>query len=709
MAITIIVAIVAVAVALLIAVPITCKVAVNNKVQKDAEVVGTAEDRARSIIDEALKTAETKKREALLEVKEESLRTKNELEKETKERRSELQKYERRVLSKEESVDKKADAVEKREAECTAKVAELQKREKKVDELEQKGVQELERISGLTSDQAKDELLRSVEDDVKVDVARMYKELENRAKEEAGKKAKEYVVNAIQKCAVDHVAETTISVVQLPSDEMKGRIIGREGRNIRTLETLTGVDLIIDDTPEAVVLSAFDPIRREIARVALEKLIVDGRIHPARIEEMVEKAQKEVEAQIREDGENAAMDVGVHGIHPELLKLLGRMKFRTSYGQNAFFYDAAEGVLTAAILLIAEFCPDGKRHIISVFKLIQDLLAPSKVKGRNQFQLLMAKLPDTHKAKWFAGAALNTAEQSMQSVLSTALSRLNSFLDSELEQILCFDTAIDAELFCREKTAVFLVMPEEDNTKYFIISLILQQLYREILVVADENGGKLDNRVVFYWDEVGTIPKIESAEMMFSASRSRRVSIVPMIQSFAQLTKNYGKEGAEIIIDNCQDTIFGGFAPNSESAEALSKSLGNKTVMSGSISRGKNDPSQSLQMIQRPLMTPDELKSLPKGNFIVSKTGSHPMRTKLKLFLKWGITFEEPYEIEEKSARKVAYADKQEIEEKIIRRYMCCMEEEVEQEEPARTGRNGGMQQTQVNETMTRVRQPLRT
>ena len=335
MAITIIVASVAVAVALLIAVPLTCKVAVNNKAKKDAEVVGTAENRARSIIDEALKTAETKKREALLEVKEESLRTKNELEKETKERRSELQKYERRVLSKEESVDKKADAVEKREAECTAKVAELQKREKKVDELEQKGVQELERISGLTSDQAKDELLRSVEDDVKVDVARMYKELENRAKEEAGKKAKEYVVNAIQKCAVDHVAETTISVVQLPSDEMKGRIIGREGRNIRTLETLTGVDLIIDDTPEAVVLSAFDPIRREIARVALEKLIVDGRIHPARIEEMVEKAQKEVETQIREDGENAAMDVGVHGIHPELLKLLGRMKFRSSYGQNA--------------------------------------------------------------------------------------------------------------------------------------------------------------------------------------------------------------------------------------------------------------------------------------------------------------------------------------------------------------------------------------
>ena len=329
---TIIVAIVAVVVALLIAVPVTCKVA---EIGRAHEIVGTAEDKARSIIDEALKTAETKKREALLEVKEESLRTKNELEKETKERRNELQKYENRVLAKESAVDKKADAVEKREAECTARAAEVQKKEKRVEELEQKGVQELERVSGLTSEQAKEELLRSVEDDVKVDVARLYRELESRAKEEAGKKAKEYVVNAIQKCAVDHVAETTISVVQLPSDEMKGRIIGREGRNIRTLETLTGVDLIIDDTPEAVVLSAFDPIRREVARVALEKLIVDGRIHPARIEEMVEKAQREVEAQIREDGENAAMDVGVHGIHPELLKLLGRMKFRSSYGQNA--------------------------------------------------------------------------------------------------------------------------------------------------------------------------------------------------------------------------------------------------------------------------------------------------------------------------------------------------------------------------------------
>ena len=333
--ITILLVFIAVVVTLLIAVPVTRKIAVDNKIKQDAEKIGTAEEKARNIIDEALKTAETKKREALLEAKEESLRTKNEVEKETRERRAELQKYEKRVLSKEESVDKKADVLERRENEIAAKEASVRKKEKEVDGLHEKGVQELERISGLTSDQAKDELLRSVEDDVKVDVARMYKELENRAKEEAGKKAKEYVVNAIQKCAVDHVAETTISVVQLPSDEMKGRIIGREGRNIRTLETLTGVDLIIDDTPEAVVLSAFDPIRREIARVALEKLIVDGRIHPARIEEMVEKAQKEVETQIREDGENAAMDVGVHGIHPELLKLLGRMKFRSSYGQNA--------------------------------------------------------------------------------------------------------------------------------------------------------------------------------------------------------------------------------------------------------------------------------------------------------------------------------------------------------------------------------------
>ena len=328
-------AVVAVVVALLIAIPITCKVAVENKVKKDAETVGTAEEKARKIIDEALKTAETKKRETLLEVKEESLRTSNELEKETKERRTELQKYEKRVLAKEEAVDKKADLIEKREVEYAAKITELQNKQKKVDEQYEQGVQELERISGLTSEQAKEQLLKTVEDDVKLDAAKLYKELESRAKEDASKKAKEYVVTAIQKCAVDHVSEATISVVQLPSDEMKGRIIGREGRNIRTLETLTGVDLIIDDTPEAVVLSGFDPIRREVARIALEKLIVDGRIHPARIEEMVEKAQREVETQIREEGESAAVDVGVHGIHPELIRLLGRMKFRSSYGQNA--------------------------------------------------------------------------------------------------------------------------------------------------------------------------------------------------------------------------------------------------------------------------------------------------------------------------------------------------------------------------------------
>ena len=335
MAIYVIIAIVAVAVTLLVAIPVTANLSVKKKMEKDAETIGTAEVKARSIIDEALKTAETKKREALLEAKEENLRTKNELEKETKERRNELQKYEKRVLSKEEALDKKADALERREAEYTAKEAELKKKEKKVDELQGQRVQELERISGLTSEQAKDYLLKTVEDEVKIDTAKLYKELESKAKEEADKKAKEYVVTAIQKCAADHVAEATISVVQLPSDEMKGRIIGREGRNIRTLETLTGVDLIIDDTPEAVVLSGFDPIRREVARIALEKLIVDGRIHPARIEEMVEKAQREVESMMREEGEAAALEVGVHGIHPELIRLLGRMKFRSSYGQNA--------------------------------------------------------------------------------------------------------------------------------------------------------------------------------------------------------------------------------------------------------------------------------------------------------------------------------------------------------------------------------------
>lgn len=340
----------------------------------------------------------------------------------------------------------------------------------------------------------------------------------------------------------------------------------------------------------------------------------------------------------------------------------------SSYGQNAFFYDAAEGLLTSVILLISEYCPKEQRHIVSVFKLIQDLLAPSPVKGKNQFQLLMQKLAADHKAKWFAGAALNTAEQAMASVLSTAMSRLNAFLDSEMEQILCFDSTMDTEAFCNSKSAIFIVLPEEDSTKYFMVSLFLQQIYREMLSIADEHGGKLPNRVVVFGDEIGTIPKIESLEMLFSAGRSRRISMVPIIQSFAQLQKNYGKEGSEIIVDNCQGVLFGGFAPNSESAEILSKALGNKTVLSGSISRGKNDPSQSLQMIGRPLMTPDELKSLPKGHFILAKTGCHPMRVELRLFFKWGIEFEEEYEVEQHVARPVSYADRLEVEQEIIRR-----------------------------------------
>ena len=322
-------------VAMVVAAVIASVVSVNRFKKSAEEKLGNADAKAREIIDEALKTAETKKREALLEAKEETLRMKNESEREIKESRAEVQRYERRILAKEEQLDKKAIAMEKRELNFANKEERLAKKTAEIDELYEKRVQELERISGLTSEQAKEYLLKAVEDEVKTDAAKLVRELENKAKEEASKKAKDYVVTAIQKCAADHVAETTISVVKLPSDEMKGRIIGREGRNIRTLETMTGVDLIIDDTPEAVILSSFDPIRREVARIALEKLIVDGRIHPARIEEMVEKAQKEVETMIREEGEAATLEVGVHGIHPELVKLLGRMKFRTSYGQNA--------------------------------------------------------------------------------------------------------------------------------------------------------------------------------------------------------------------------------------------------------------------------------------------------------------------------------------------------------------------------------------
>ena len=407
-------------------------------------------------------------------------------------------------------------------------------------------------------------------------------------------------------------------------------------------------------------------------------------------------------------------------------------------GQNAFFYDSAEGLITSVILVISEFCspfvlrplqrqnkkeaiekrlkhienmrkfcikhkvsflPEKdssreenetvemtilfktqkenkneenncgeERHIISVFKLIQDLLGPSEVKGKSQFKLLMELLPEEHKARWLSGAALNTSEQAMASVLSTALSRLNAFLDSEIEQLLCFETKINTESFCKQKSAVFLIMPEEDDSKYFLISLIIQQLYREMLSIADEMGGKLPNRVMFFLDEFGTIPAIQSAEMMFSASRSRRISFVPIIQSLAQLEKNYGKEGKDIIIDNCQICIYGGFAPNSEAADVLSKILGERTVMTGSVSQGK-DKSKSLQMTGRPLMTADELKVMPKDTFIVTRTGVKPMKTILKLFFEWGIQLNEKYTVRQPMVREVCYADKKEIRNAIIKKY----------------------------------------
>ena len=347
-----------------------------------------------------------------------------------------------------------------------------------------------------------------------------------------------------------------------------------------------------------------------------------------------------------------------------------------NFAQNQYFYDAAEGVLTAVILLLAEYLPpkrihgklQERRHIVSVFKLVQELLAPSILPGKNEFQLLMDRLPEEHKAKWFSGSALTAAEQSMASVMSTVLSRLNTFLDSELEQVLCFDSAIDAESFASKRSAIFLILPEEDATKNFMAGLMIQTLSRELFSVADEHDGKLPNRVVFFCDELGTMPAFDILPL-FSAGRSRRLTLVPIIQSIAQIEKNYGKEGAEIIMDNVQDTIFGGFAPNSQTAEVLSKALGSRTVMSGSISRGKDDTSQSLQMIERPLMTPDELKSIPKGHFIVMKTGTHPMQTRLRLFLEWGITFGEPYQVSQQAARKVYYASKAELTDVIYRAF----------------------------------------
>ena len=364
-------------------------------------------------------------------------------------------------------------------------------------------------------------------------------------------------------------------------------------------------------------------------------------------------------------------------------------------GQNAFFYDAAEGLLTSVILMLAEFLPPDKdhpqerRHIVSVFKLVQDLLEPSRVKGKSHFQLLMAKLPPDHKARWFAGAALNSAEQAMASVMSTVLSRLNAFLDSELEQILCFDSAIDAEKFASEKSAIFLILPEEDTTKNFMAGLMIQNLSRELFAVADENGGKLKNRVVLFCDELGTMPPFDILPL-FSAGRSRRLTLVPIIQSLAQLEKNYGKEGSEIIQDNCQDTIFGGFAPGSQTAEVLSKNLGTRTVQSGSVSQSKNDPSQSLQMVERPLMTPDELRSIPKGHFVVMKTGCHPMQTRLRLFLEWGITFEkEGYTVPARENAQVHYAGRKELEDSILCRSMKNAESKKADGAPPQNGGQG--------------------
>ena len=345
----------------------------------------------------------------------------------------------------------------------------------------------------------------------------------------------------------------------------------------------------------------------------------------------------------------------------------------SQYGDNAFFYESAEGVLASVVMLLAEFIlpeKDGteKRHIVSAFKLVQDLLAaPGGGRGKNGFHVLMDMLPPVHKARWVAGAALTAADQAMASVMSTVLSKLNAFLDSELEQVICRDNPIDAERFASSKCAIFVVIPEEDPTKNFIASLMIQNLSRELFSVADETGGRLKNRVVIYADEFGTMPPFDVLSL-FSAGRSRGLTLVPIIQSLAQLEKNYGKEGAEIVCDNCQDTIFGGFAPQSRTAEALSSALGSRTVLSGSVSQGK-ESSQSLQMIERPLMTPDELKSVPKGEFVVMKTGAHPMRTRLRLFLDWGITFEKDCPTPKPVVRRVAYAGCEELIANIRKQY----------------------------------------
>ena len=353
----------------------------------------------------------------------------------------------------------------------------------------------------------------------------------------------------------------------------------------------------------------------------------------------------------------------------------------SNMGPNRFFYDAAKGLLAAAVLIVAEFAEPEERHIISVFRLTQDLLAPSPVKGQSCFQLLMQRLPGEHKANQLSSAALHASGEGMASVLSTVLSRLNSFLDSELEQLLCFDTVIDAERFCNEKTALFLILPEEDPPKYFLVSLIVQELYGELLTIANEKGGKLDKRVMFFLDEFGTIPPIQSADMMFSAARSRRISIVAVIQSYQQLEKNYQREGSAVICDNCQLTIAGGFAPGSESAEKISKSMGSRTVMSGTVTKGKDSASQQLQMSERPLMSADELKTMRKGSFIVLETGVHPFVSRLKLFFQWGIQFDEanPYATPDHAAREVKYADKGKIEAAIIEKYPDIVVPEPEQ------------------------------